>query len=466
MTDSAPKKKPDGQRKPKKSLAKCMSYSFRMAYKFITVDMWRIFPDETTGVKGKMTNTLRVLYITIAEFIEGNTMRKSAALTYSTILSIVPLLAILISIAAAFGVQETVQQQLYEYLPAHRLELSQGLEFAQKYIAETKGGGLFIGIGVIFLLWAVISLLSSIEDTINDVWQIKEARSWSRRILGYLAAFILLPVLMTLSSGINIFISSLGNVNVIDSISLTPIVTLLLHVVSFCIVIGIFTTLFLIFPNTRVHFSSALIGGTVAGIGFSLFQWVYISGMLWVTKYNAIYGSFAAIPLLLMYINFSWVICLFGAHLSYAIENTSLYLFRAEKDNVSRRFQDFVALILMKKIATAFKSERSKPYSIEGLSKESRIPITVVRDMLNRLVATGLIREIPNIDLPRTLRYMPNVDIHTISVQKILHALDTLGFENLSQETYKRFDQEWQTILATRDIRKDEAVMQQNILDI
>ncbi|MDO4790273.1 MAG: YihY/virulence factor BrkB family protein, partial [Porphyromonas sp.] len=344
MKDSTPNNKLEEQgKKNKKSFARLVSYSIRKSYRFITVDMWRIFPDESTGIKGKMTNALRILYIAINEFIEGDTMRKSAALTYSTILSIVPLLAILISIAAAFGVQETVQQQLYEYLPAHRIELSQGLEFAEKYIEETKGEGLFIGIGVLFLLWAVISLLSSIEDTINDVWQIKEARSWSRRILGYLAAFILLPVLMTLSSGINLFISSLSSVDIIESVSLTPIVTLLLQILSFGIVIGIFTSMYLIFPNGRVHFSSALIGGTVAGIAFSLFQWVYISGMLWVTKYNAIYGSFAAIPLLLMYINFSWVICLFGAQLSYAIENISLYLFRAEKDKVSRRFQDFVA---------------------------------------------------------------------------------------------------------------------------
>ncbi|MDO4790800.1 MAG: hypothetical protein Q3998_07555, partial [Porphyromonas sp.] len=123
-------------------------------------------------------------------------------------------------------------------------------------------------------------------------------------------------------------------------------------------------------------------------------------------------------------------------------------------------------LILMKKIALAFKNGRSRPHSIEGLSKESRIPITVVRDMLNKLVEVGLVREIPNVDLPRTPRYMPNVDIHDITVQRVLHSMDTLGFENFSQETYKLFDREWQTILASRDIRKDDAVMQQNILDI
>lgn len=426
------------------------------AYNFVDDEMWQTYTTEAKGFRGKMTNLLKVVYVAITEFIEGNVSRKASALTYTTILSIVPLLAILLSIAAGFGVKDSVQRQLFEYFPAHRAELAQGLEFAAKYMEQIKGG-FIIGVGVVILLWAVISLLSSIEDTINDVWHINKRRSWSQRLLGYLAAFIILPVLMTISSGSNIFISSFENTTIGGAISLTPLITFILHLASFLIVVGIFTSMFILFPNTKVSFKAGLIGGLVAGVAFQVFQQIYISGMLWVTKYNAIYGSFAAIPLLLLFVQLSWIICLFGAQLSYAIDNIELYAFKSARDNVTRRFKDFVAIILMKEISIAFR-EQEDPYTAGELSAKTKVPITVINETIEALIKCELIKEIPNEKEPYSPQYMPNMDIHLITVQVVLNSLDSLGFEDFKDITFEKYHKEWETILLSREIVNDECL--------
>lgn len=208
-------------------------------------------------------------------------------------------------------------------------------------------------------------------------------------------------------------------------------------------------------PNTRVTFSAAFTAGLLAGIGLQLFQMVYISGQLWVTKYNSIYGSVAAIPLLMLYMQFSWVICLFGVQLSYAIQNAKRYVFKSESESVSRRFRDFVAIILMSKITKAFR-HTNQSYDLEQLAEECDLPILIVKDTLEKLVAAKLLREYGRESMTWAPLYMPAIDIQALTIQRVLSGMDRLGSEDFRVEIYDEYAKEWDLVRRSRHANMPE----------
>ncbi|MDO4770717.1 YihY/virulence factor BrkB family protein [Porphyromonas sp.] len=418
------------------------------AVKFLTHDMWRLYSYDVGGIKGYLLNAAKVLYISITEFINGNVSQKASALTYTTLLSIVPFFAILLSIATGFGMRESVQEQLYYYLPGHTVELQKAFEFVQSYMDQIQGG-VVIGIGVIVLLYTVLSLMATIEDTFNEVWHITNTREWSKRLLGYFAAFFILPLLMAVSAGTNVFISSLQDISFVGGFTLSPLIETLLRVIPFVAVVLIFTFMYWIMPNAKVGFVAAFIPGLIAGIAFHFFQFLYISGQIWVSKYNAIYGSFAAIPLLLLFIQLSWLICLFGAQLSYAIQNIERYAYKKECANISRRFIDFVAVVIMKKVCTNFKYQEES-YTAEKLAKECNLPIIIITDTLNKLIEANLLLEHPIKGEPYSPVYLPKLEVEQITIGRVLSALDRLGAEEFGIDIWDKYADEWNTIRNNR----------------
>lgn len=419
------------------------------AVRFVMKDMWTIYNSDMKGAKGVLVKTLKIIYVSVTEFLNGQVTQKASALTYSTLLSIVPFLAVLLSIAAGFGVRESVQDQLYDYFPAHRVEISQALEFVKKYMEQIQSG-IMIGIGVVFLIYTVIMLLAAVEDTFNDVWHIHKARSWSQRLLGYMTAFILIPILMTLSGGANVFIRSFHDTALFSGqFSMTPVIEFILRFIPFIIVWVVLSTLYYLLPNTKVKLSASLVAGAVAGSVFQVFQMIYISGQLWVSKYNAIYGSFAAIPLLLLFIQFSWIICLFGVQLTYAIQNVERYAFKEQSERISRRYVDFIALIIMKKICKSFQYQ-GEPYISERLAKECHLPLLIVNDTLEKLVKAGLLLEIQRDGFPYEPIYLPNLDIHQITVGRLVTTMDRFGSEDFRIDTGEEYATEWELLRNTR----------------
>ena len=178
--------------------------------RFVTYDIWRITENEVSGLKELYINIIKTIILAVRGFQSENLQTKASALTYSTLLSIVPLLAVLLGIAKGFGFQNTVRQELFDYFPGHEVELTKAFEFVESYLEQAQGG-VIIGVGLILLFYTVVNLISSIEDTFNDIWQIQKSRPWYRKLSDYLALFLILPVLMTASSGLSIFLSTLQN---------------------------------------------------------------------------------------------------------------------------------------------------------------------------------------------------------------------------------------------------------------
>lgn len=420
----------------------------KRAKNFFTYDIWHLREGDLRRGQQWLVHLLQVIVITIREFSNGRHGRKASALTYSTLLAIVPMLAVILGTAAGFGMQSSVQRQLYDYFPGHYTELTQAFDFVESYLNVVHNNA-FIIIGVVALLYTVVRLMLNIEDVINEIWHIREPRSYSRRILGSLASFLLLPLLITLTSGMNVFMQSASNLQLFGGLSLSPLVSFIGRYGLYIIWILIFTVLYLVMPNTKVKFGAALTAGTIAGIVFQLFQLLYITGQLWVSKYNAIYGSFAAVPLLLLFVQMSWMIALFGAQLAYSIQSVKYYFFRAESEQISRRFRDFIAVVLMKKICLSYQYEGGV-YDGERLAKECDLPITVVNDTLDKLVLCRLLIRQPNPKQTSRPTYLPAVEVNTITLRKVTTAMDRLGAENFRIDLYETYAREWHMIRSAR----------------
>ena len=204
------KKKTDKKTADKKPLIERINALLTRTIRFVTYDIWRITENEVSGLKELYINTIKTVILAVRGFNSENLQTKASALTYSTFLAIVPLLAVLVGIAKGFGFQATVRKELLYYVPGHENELNKAFQYVENYLAQAQGG-VIIGIGLVLLFYTVINLISSIEDTFNDIWQIKKSRPWYRKISDYLALFLILPILMTASSGLSIFASTLQN---------------------------------------------------------------------------------------------------------------------------------------------------------------------------------------------------------------------------------------------------------------
>lgn len=438
------KKKPE-----KKTLGERINTLLTRTIRFVTYDIWRITENEVSGLKEFYINAIKTIVLAIRGFQSENLQTKASALTYSILLSIVPLLAVLLGIARGFGFQETVRQELINYFPRNEEQLNETFKFVESYLAQAQGG-VIIGIGLIFLFYTVINLISTIEDTFNDIWQIQKSRPWYRKISDYLALFIILPVLMTTSSGLSIFLSTLQNSFLNQYLFFTPLVELVLNVVPYVITIFAFTGLYILLPNTKVKFTNGLIAGILAGCAFQFFQFIYISGQIWVNKYNAIYGSFAALPLLLLWLQLSWLICLFGAEISYASQNVKKFSFERDSKNISRRYKDFLTLLIASLIIKRF-VKGEKPYTADELSDNNRIPIRITTQIIYLLMELGIIIEVIYGEDERIVHYQPAVDVNKISVSYLLTRMDEFGSENFKIDTSSLFSKEWKTLLKTRE---------------
>jgi membrane protein len=417
--------------------------------RFVTYDIWRLTENDMSGLKSSYIHAAKTIILAVRGYDRDKIDTRASALTYSTILSIVPLFAVIVGVATGFGLRDTVRDTLYTSLPGHTSELTQIFDFAENYLSLSQGGGVFIGLGLLFLFYAVFSLISTIESTFNEIWQIKQQRSIKRKITDYLAMFIVLPTMIIISSGMSVFISTLRNTFLQEYVFLTPIADFILHLAPYVITILLFTSLYMIAPNTKVKFLNALAAGFITGCAFQLFQNLYISGVIWVSKYNAVYGSFAALPLLFLWLQLSWLLTLFGAEIAYASQNVKKFSFEKESKNVSRRYKDFLTLLITSVIIKRFENEE-RPLTADDISDETKIPIRLTTDILYQLNELNVIAEVRLADDENVIYYQPALYINKITVSYLLSKIDESGSENFHVDINDKYNKQWLALLKSR----------------
>ena len=416
-------------------------------WKFLTYDIWRITEDEVTKTTFSLYNIIKTIYLCINRFTKDRLVNKASALTYSTLLAIVPILAIVFAIARGFGFDNLMESQIVQGFggPSETTEVI--FQFVNSYLSQTKNG-IFIGVGLIMLLWTVLNLINNMEITFNRIWQVKKARSMYRKITDY-SMLLLIPLLLVVSGGLSIFMSTMLK-NVTDFTLLAPIGKFLIRLIPFVLTWVMFTALYVFMPNTKVKLKHALISGILAGTAHQAFQFLYISSQLWVSRYNAIYGSFAALPMFLLWLQISWTICLFGAELTYAGQNIRNFSFDKDARNISRRYRDFISILIMSFVAKRFE-KNEPPYTAEDISEECQIPIRLTNQTLYELQEINLLHEVVTDAKSQDIAYQPSMDISKLNVALLLDKLDTHGSEDFKIDKDKEFHGQWETLMKARE---------------
>ena len=271
----------------------------------------------------KFKEIYRILFLTIRFFTTKRVMTQASALTYSTLLAMVPVLAVIFAIARGFGYNKYIEIWFRDALSSQPQVADTLAGFVNSYLIHTQSG-IFLGVGLLFMLYTVLMLVNNIEETFNEIWQVSNARPIMRSLTNYMAMFFVVPIIIVVSMGLSIFMATIAN-KMSGIMLLGPAMRLLLDFSPYLLLSLLFIWLYVSMPNTDVKLKSAIVPGILSGIAMQLLQLFYIHSQIWVTGYNAIYGSFAALPLFMLWLQISWTICLFGAQLTFTNQNMNRF---------------------------------------------------------------------------------------------------------------------------------------------
>ncbi len=271
--------------------------------------------------KNALHSFLKISYATIKNFIMKNGFEKASTMTFYTLLSIVPLMAIGFGVAQYLGFESQFKSLVQEKFYHQPRVAEKMIQFSLSTLKQTRGD-VIASVGIIVLLWTVVRMFGNIENYFNQFWHIKQSRSIWQQIKSFLPLILLFPLFLVGSSSLVLFLTTESHL-FLDSFGFSNLVdqTILFFamVARFLLSWSWLSFLFIYLPNTKVPWKAGIIAGLFAGLFFSLWQWIYVTFQVNAASYGAIYGSFAAIPLFLFWLNYSWLILLLGSELSYQI---------------------------------------------------------------------------------------------------------------------------------------------------
>jgi membrane protein len=361
----------------------------------------------------------------------------------------VPVVALAFAVAKGFGFEKILGEQLMEKLQGHEEIAERIVGFAQSMLENTKGGAI-AGVGIVLLFWTVIKVLGNIEKSFNDIWGVKTPRAMGRKLTDYLSVMMICPILLIIASSVTVLVTTQVSL-MMERLSFLGVLAgaliLLLKVLPYGVIWLVFTFIYVFMPNTKVRMKSALWGGILAGTIYQLVQLAYISFQIGVSNYGAIYGSFAALPLFLVWLQLSWLIVFFGAEISFAHQNVATYEFEQDCLAVSHSFKRMIALMVTSLCVKNF-LKAEKPRTAADISRELEVPIRLVHSVLFELTEARLLSEV-YLDHSGDVAYQPACDIHRLTVAGVIERLDQQGVATVPiaesadvqkvRETIKRF---------------------------
>lgn len=400
---------------------------YQRVIRFIQHDIW-IIEEETPTFPHRLKRLLRIILLASRGFTRNSVQLRATALTYYTMMSMVPIVAMAFAIAKGFGLEERLTLIIHERLDSYP-EVSDKLVEFSSALLERTGAGLIAGIGVVMLFWSVIKVFNNIEKSFNVIWRVTASRSWYRKFSDYLSMMLLAPLLVLAASSANVFLKSFL-IKAAKDVELLGLLKdymlVLLRVGPYILLTFAFTFLYLVMPtNTKVKFSAAMMAGLVAGVSFAVTQWFYLAFQFGVSKFNAIYGSFAALPLFLIWLQISWLIILVGAELSYAIQNVKLYEFEKDANNLSPKRTKILSILLLSTVLRRFRMGEP-PLSSEQLADEHGIPLRLVNKLLQWMVATGLLSMVYTKD-EKDPAFQPGQTVEKYSLGSLIRKHDEFG---------------------------------------
>ena len=374
-----------------------------------------------------VANTVKVVVIAVRTFIDDKVMTRAAALTYSTLFAIVPILALIFAIARGFGFENIVVSLFENGLIGENFKDTL-MNFINQYL-QYASSGYFVGIGLLFLLFSVYSLADGIEANLNSIWHVKKARGMGRKITDYFSLLLLIPIGIICLCGVSALtskiLSQMQGFQLLGGFAKFLIKDAMPYLIAGLILTGFY----MFMPNTKVKFKYAIIPGIIAGLLFQALQNLYFNGQFELSSYNAIYGGFAALPLFLLWLNISWAIILFGCELAYVSQNNDNFNYFKEPEKISRRHEDFYSLMVMSLICKRF-NKGLPALKMKEIVNKLQIPHRYVISSLDTLTDAGLLETVMQGD-EREPAYVPSTDTQSLTVVNILSAINSYGYCDL-----------------------------------
>lgn len=358
------------------------------------------------------------------DFTAKRVIDAASQLTYSTLLAIVPVVAVIFAVARGFGYNRYIETWFRSALSGQGQVAESIIGFVNSYLVHTKSGIVF-GFGLVFMLWTVVMLTRGIEQAFNDIWNVHHQRSLLRTFTDYLAMFFVLPLFIVVLSGATLWITSAARA-VSGAYVIGPLLKLCLDAVPMVVMAGILTVLYTFVPNTRVRWRATLPAAVTATLCMQLLQWFYVHSQLWVSGYNAIYGSFAALPLFMLWVQFSWTIILVGAELSYANQNVEELSTASSSRPLSHRHRLMLSAMLAARVCRSFKDGRRAP-TVEELKRATCLPMRLVSDLCFSLQEAHILTETAGGGKEEPPRLVPAEDVERVTVGLLLSRLESLN---------------------------------------
>jgi membrane protein len=411
---------------------------------FIQYDLWR---QSHIGVhapkKRLLYRILQTLILVGRGFKDQVLVVRANSLTFALLFAFIPMMALIYAVARGFGFEELVSQQLTGSFLAEANIAPILLEWVERYLATARDG-LFVGIGLVVLIWAVYAFFNMLENSFNSIWNVKKTRSFGRRMTNYVMTLLLVPILVVVTSGISIFLNS---TEVLSSVlqSVEPLRKFMLRFIPFVATSAVFTWIFIAIPSTKVKFSSAIIPGVLMGFLYQVVQALSMYLVVLFTRMSIVYGAFSAIPLVLIWLNITCWLLLIGSALAFAIQNNDWFAYERDIETMSRRYKDYVMLYLLSVIVRRFE-HGDTPQTAQEMALHHQLPIRLVSQLLTRLEDTNIVRRV-YVEQEEDETFVPAMDTRLITVEMVIGRISAQGTEEFLQHTPPEMQAFWQRYL-------------------
>ena len=418
-----------------------MNKRLQQIREFIQYDLWRQSHMEIHAPKKRwLYRFLQTIILVARGFKDQVLVVRANSLSFALLFAFIPMMALIYAIARGFGFEEIVKSTISSSFLAEANVATVLLEWIERYL-ETARDGLFLGIGLIVLIWAVYAFFNLLENSFNSIWNVKQSRSFARRMTNYVMTLLLVPVLVVVTSGISIFLNSTEVLaSVLDGI--VPIRKFMLRFLPFVATTGVFTWIFIAIPNTKVKFSSAIIPGILMGLLYQVVQALSMYLVVLFTRMSFVYGAFSAIPLVLIWLNITCWLLLIGAELAFAIQNNDMFAYEKDLKAMSRRYKDYVMLYLLSVIIRRFEAGEA-PQTAQDMAADNQLPIRLVQQLLSRLEETVIVRRV-YIEDEEEHAFIPALDTKAITVEMVIGRISAQGTEEFLQHTPAEMQAFWQ----------------------
>ena len=411
---------------------------------FIQYDLWRQPHVSIHDPKKRLWySTLQTIILVARSFKDKALNVRANSLSFSLLFAFVPIVAGVFAIARGFGFEELLKERLSTSFLAEANIVPVLMEWVERYL-ETARDGLFLGIGLIVLIWAVYAFFNMLERSFNTIWNVKQSRSFGRRLTNYMVVLLLVPIMIILTSGISIFLNSTAALSPVWQ-AIDPIRRLLLRLVPFVVASGVFTWIFIAIPNTKVRFLSAVIPGVLMGVLFQVVQMFSVYLVVLFTRMSVVYGAFSAIPLTLIWLHIACWLLLVGAELAFAIQNNDMFAYEKDIATMSRRYQDYVMLYLLSMIVKRFE-QGELPLTAQEMAEENQLPIRLVQQVLARLEDANIVHRL-YVDQAESESFVPALDTRSITVEMVMGRISAQGTEDFLLHTPQKMQAFWQHYL-------------------